>query len=463
MSGRARELADWVAGLDLERVPDDAVEAAVRGITDTVGVMLAGVGEPVTQIVAAIVAEDGCRPIASQIGAGLRTSPENAALVNGTGGHALDYDDVNPSMIGHPSVVAVAATLAAAEVVDASGSELIAAYVAAVEAMGALGRAMGQPHYHAGWHATSTLGTLGAALGAGRLLGLDGAGLERALAIAVSEASGSRQNFGTMTKPFHAGHAARCGVHAARLAAAGMTAGGAALDGEFGYFSLFGLSRARPELLLEGLGAPFEVVDAGLAVKRYPCCHATHRALDGVLDVRQSEAVRAEDVEQVRVTTPRGGLLPLIYVQPESGLEGKFSMHYTVSAALLDGEVGLDTFIDERVRSARVRDLVARVEVLEDDSIPDGGNPSEGGWVEVAISTKAGATHRRRVTHPYGSPQRPLTPALLERKFLDCASAVLDEERARAAVTCLGRLPELGSVRELVDAVRPSPVTAEVR
>src|SRR5690348_11792884 len=210
--GLTRDVAGWVARTSIDDVPADSppatmksnpaavADAARSAIIDTVAVILAGTVEPVTQIVAEAVAEEGASPVADRLGARLRTSMEGAALVNGVSGHALDYDDVNRSAIGHPSVVILPAALAAAQGVGASGRALLEAYVLGVEVMTKLGRAMGTAHYRAGWHATSTLGTLGAAMAAGKLFRLEPEALEHALAIAVSEASGSRQNFGTMTK-----------------------------------------------------------------------------------------------------------------------------------------------------------------------------------------------------------------------------------------------------------------------
>src|SRR5439155_21674005 len=235
---------------------------------DTIGGFLGGTTPPVTRIVAEVVAEDACRPLASQLGTGFKISPENAALLNGVSGHALDFDDVSGSVEGHPSVVILPAALATAELVGASGSELIEAYVIGVEVMSKLGLAMGAAHYQAGWHATSTLGTLGAAVAAARLLGLDADHVQMAIAIAVSEASGSRQNFGTMTKPFHAGHAARCGVHAARLAAKGMTASMEALVVHRGFFGLFALGQGELAQVASTLGRPWELEERALSVKK---------------------------------------------------------------------------------------------------------------------------------------------------------------------------------------------------
>jgi 2-methylcitrate dehydratase PrpD len=253
--GLTRDVADWVARTSIEPAEAPAVAGAARaGIIDTVATILAGVDEPVSRIVAETVAEDRAAPIADRVGARLRTSMEGAALVNGTSGHALDYDDVSRSVIGHPSVVVLPAALAAAQGVGASGRDLLEAYVIGVEVMAKLGRAMGTAHYRTGWHATSTAGTLGAAMAVGKLLRLGPEPLQHALAIAASEASGSRQNFGTMTKPFHPGHAARCGVLAARLAQKGMTGDTTILEAPLGYFALFSYGEARLDGVANTLG-----------------------------------------------------------------------------------------------------------------------------------------------------------------------------------------------------------------
>src|SRR5215472_16756351 len=243
--GTTRDVAAWVAAASFEAMPAEVIDRARAGVIDTVGVILAGRDEPVTRIAAELVAEDGAAPVASHLGTTLMTSPEAAALLNGVAGHALDYDDVSASLTGHPSVVVLPAALAAAELMGASGAALLAAYVAGVEVTAKLGLAIGPAHYRMGWHATSTLGTLGAAMAAGTLLRLDAERLTNALAIAVSMASGSRQNFGTMTKPLHAGHAARCGVAAARLAGRGLTGDPTALEAPFGLFALMSAGEGR--------------------------------------------------------------------------------------------------------------------------------------------------------------------------------------------------------------------------
>jgi 2-methylcitrate dehydratase PrpD len=426
-------------------------------------VMIAGAVEPVARIVAETVAEDGARPVAGQLGALLRTSAEGAALVNGTSGHALDFDDVSDSMRGHPSVAVLPAALAVAQSVRAPGRALLEAYIAGVEVMAKLGRAMGPAHYRHGWHATSTLGTLGAAAAAGKLLDLDSVRMQQALAIAVSEASGCRQNFGTMTKPFHPGHAARCGVHAARLAQKGMTGADAAVEGPVGFFAVFSFGEARIEGLAETLGRPFDLVSPGLNVKKYPCCFQTHRAADGVLDLVEEHGIRPEDVGTVTVTVPNGGRQALIYDRPETGLQGKFSMPYVMAAAILDRRLGLESFTDASVARPEAQALLRRVTTVEDPAIRDGWNPSAQGSVTVELQIGGGRSVARRIEHPRGSPAAPLRHEELTAKFRDCAGRVLEPEVVERALALLESVETVPDVNALVEALVPHQTTTPLR
>lgn len=453
--GLTRDVAAWAAAVSIGEMPPEVRAAARAACVDTIGAILAGAPEPVTRIVADALAEDGARPAASQIGGRLRTSAEGAALLNGTSGHALDYDDVSRSLHGHPSVVVLPAALAVAEGRRASGRALLEAYVAGVEVMATLGRVAGAGHYRAGWHATSTLGTLGAAAAAGKLLGLDAGRMAHALAIAASESSGSRRNFGTMTKPFHAGHASRCGVQAARLAERGMTGETSALEAPLGFFALFAPGAAPPESLAETLGRPYALVSPGLGVKRYPCCYATHRAAEAALELVAGHEVPAGDVARATVAVPRGALAPLIAWRPRTGLEGKFSMAYVVAACICDRRLALDTFTDAAVARPEVAELVDRVAVVEDGAIPVDENAIEGGYVEVRILRRSGAELVSRVDRPRGSPERPLGPEELADKFRDCARRVLAPPQIDRAIALLGGLEAVPDVAALIEPLVP--------
>jgi 2-methylcitrate dehydratase PrpD len=451
--GITRNVAAWVARFSIDEAPPEVTAAAKAGVLDTIGVILAGAPEPVTRIVADAVAEEGSRPVADQLGADLRTSAEGAALVNGTSGHALDYDDVHLSVRGHPSTVILPAALAAAQNVHASGRSLLEAYVVGVEVMAKLGRAVGAAHYRAGWHPTSTLGTLGAAMAAGKLLSLDASRLEHAMAIAVSEACGSQQNFGTMTKPFHPGHASRCGVHAARLARMGMTGSPTAIEGPFGFFAVFSFGDAQPERLSETLGRVFDLVSPGLTVKKYPCCFATHRAADGVLDLIEEYGITPDKVETVVVTVPTGGLQALVHNRPQTGLEAKFSMQYVAAAAVLDRRVTLDSFRDDAVLRPEAQALMRKVSAVEDPGIRDAMNPTAHGYVTVEIRANEGQQFTRRVEYPRGAPELPLAYPDLVVKFRDCARRVLGPDSVERALTLLESVETMGDVDTLIDAV----------
>src|SRR6266849_639829 len=217
-------LAEFVVKSRWEDCPATAVDAARRAILDCLGVMLAGSEEPAARIVQQIAEGEGGAPLATIVGTRRRTGAVWAALANGTAAHALDFDDTNFAMLGHPSAPVLSAALAAGELALADGRALVHAFLLGFEVETTLAEVLNPAHYHKGFHATGTLGTMGAAAAAARLLGLDSAQIRTALAIAASQASGLRENFGTMTKPFHAGHAAECGVVAVDFAALGWTA-----------------------------------------------------------------------------------------------------------------------------------------------------------------------------------------------------------------------------------------------
>jgi 2-methylcitrate dehydratase PrpD len=450
------ELATWLATATFEHIPLDVREIARRAALDTIGVMLAGTREPVVTTLHAVLAESAGAPVASQVGTAFRTSPEDAALLNGASAHALDFDDVAVAANAHASAVVLPAVLAAAECTGASGRSGLTAFALGLETVARIGQAMGGGHYAHGWHATSTVGVIGAAVGAGHLLSLDAACLQNAVGIAASSASGLRQNFGTMTKPLHAGHAARCGVFAARLAAHGLTAADDALEGSRGFFALFSFGEAQPGRALEALGAEWELAASGISTKRFACCFALHRAIDGALALREEHRVDPDDVERVDVSVPVGGLAPLLGDDSVvDGMTAKFSMGYAIAAALADGALTLETFDDSIAHRPDLRRLLERVHAREDPSIPAGGNPFDGGWVEVRIGLVDGRTPSTRVTAPSGSPAKPLSDEALEGKFRDCATMILNARQVENALEALNFLDRSPNIGELMATLRP--------
>lgn len=436
-------------------VPAAARRAARDALLDTVGVALAGSVEPAARMVRDLAAEEGGAPRCGILGAGGRTGAGWAALANGAAAHALDFDDMCFVSMAHPSAPLVAAGLAAAELADAGGAALLDAYCVGFEVEAVLGRVMNPTHYEQGWHATSTLGALGAAAAAARLLGQDAATTVRALAIAASEASGLKESFGTMVKPLQAGLAGRNGVLAALLARTGFTASDRALDGAQGLFvAMQGRARALGDAA-DGLGRDWEIVDGGITVKLHPSCAATHPTIDALLDLRAEHGFAAGDVEAVEIGVDAVTPTVLIHDRPRTGLEGKFSMHFCAAAAAAHGRVDLETFEPAGMSDPVTRALLPRVTMRVDPTVGVGQPPLT--EAAVAVRLAGGRRCARRVRGARGYPNRPPSAAELDAKFLTCAARAVSPASARAALAWLRdaeRQPAASALPELVsDAV----------
>ncbi|MBC7324633.1 MAG: MmgE/PrpD family protein, partial [Moorella sp. (in: Bacteria)] len=278
------QIANFVVGAQLEDMPAEGIKMAKEAMLDCLGCTFVGAAQPVGDIMAEYVREVEGKPVSSVVGKGLRTSPPQAALANGIMAHAEDFDDVNLSILGHPSPPMFPAALAVAEYCGASGRQLIEAYIAGFEVETRVGLAINPGHYNRGWHATATLGVLGAAAASAKIFGLNAEQTRMALGIAASQASGIRQNFGTMTKPFHAGNAARGGVLAAMLARLGFTADLNILETPLGFCTVFRgdvpPDQIDMEKIVAGLGKEYELMRSKIAFKPYPSCAETHAGIE---------------------------------------------------------------------------------------------------------------------------------------------------------------------------------------
>jgi 2-methylcitrate dehydratase PrpD len=449
------QVATFIVTTPAGAPPEAALTAAKRALTDTIGVALAGSQEATGRLVLAMVQEEGGREEATVLGTAFRTSASNAALVNGTFAHALDYDDVVFS--AHPSSPVMPVVLALGEKLEASGRAVLDAFLIGTEVECRLTRAMGPSHYGRGWHATSTTGTLGATAAAARMLGLNVEATRHALGIATSMASGSRQNFGTMTKPFHAGLAARNGLSAALLAQRGFTGDRDILDAPLGFGGIFcpDPTDYHPERIVEELGTRWSILTPGFRAKRYPCCAATHRVLDAIALGLGGRRLREEEVTQIEVRVGLGTLRPLIRHRPKTGLEGKFSMEYCVAAAILDGGVTLETFTEERVLRPEAQRLLERVRILEGpaEATRDGATPAT-----VTIETSHG---KRLVAQAPSAPTSgvgPLEPEEVIEKFRECAARALPGDQVEQALRLLGELDSVANVRTLMAQLRRQAV-----
>jgi len=439
-------LAEFVVKTSLRDCPDAVLKQTRRAALDSIGVMLAGAAEPVAQSVRAVARVEGGVALCTVLGTSMRTAPGWAALANGAAGHAHDFDDTNFALMGHPSVPLLAAALAAAEAETGDGAALALAYIIGFEIDAALGLALNPPHYTRGWHATSTIGTLGCAAAAARLLGLDVTQTRHALGIAASMASGLKENFGSMTKPYHAGHAAQSGVRAAQLAREGMTASDGALDGRQGYVAAFSAA-TLPSDALDGLGSRWELTASGIAVKPYPSCALTHSAIDALLELRAHHRIDPAKVAAVEVGVTSVVPDVLRHARPSNGLERKFSMQYCAAAALARGAVGLADFDEGAVRDAATRELMERVTMVVDPSLPH--DLEQHAWSRVSVRLTDGTTLTSKPRGASGHPTTPLSHAELHAKFLGCASPVLGADVAESVAAQIRRLEDVPDVRAL--------------
>lgn len=459
--GATATIAEFIHRTSAQDFPADTAEKAKKVIADTYAVLLAGVSSEVSEPMMRYVEqsrESGPSPI---LGTGITASAETAALVNGTFGHALDYDDVLSMMPAHPSVVIVAALLASLNGQRVSGKDMLEAYVIGVEVGGKIGVGMTNGHYQRGFHATGTLALFSALSALAKLHKLDAPTIQQAFGIAGSMASGLRRNFGTMTKPLHSGLAARSALTAVRLAMCGFTAAPDIMEAKAGFFSSYGVAESDPDITASGLGQPFVVSDPGIAVKKFPCCYATHRAIDGVLTLRERMGFDAGMVDKVICKMPPGGMHVLTYPRPVTGLEGKFSLEYSIAAGVLDGKFSLWSFSDEAVRRKEITTLYEKIDAAEDVSSrgddPQFDNRSSGsrGFVQVEVRLRDGRSDRMRIDKAPGAPSRELTWDDLHAKFMDCAKQAprITDAKAReafAAIQSLENVSDIGEIHTLL-------------
>ncbi len=429
-------------------LPDEVLVAAHRAILDTIGVTIAGSCERPAQIVSEQARSQSASCESVIWGTPSRVNAQQAALANGVASHVLDFDDTNNAMRGHPSVAVLPAVYAMAERADASGMDMLAAFVIGVEVACKLGLFTGQKPYDHGWHVTATHGVVGATVGAGWIAGLSVEQLTHAIGIAVSCAGGVRGNFGSMTKSLHVGRLAQSAIMAVELAQLGFTASTEAIEGSFGYWTVFGRdAQFMEESIAAWLGHPFEIASPGFNVKAYPCCASAHAAIDAALVVR--EELLPGEIDHVVVEVPYTAPLLLIHHQPTEPLAAKFSLEYCVAVALLDGAVTLEHFTDSSVLRPDVQQLLRRVTYAVPPEWQHDDEVAKTGFARINVHLADGNAHSAETTEVRGSPGRPLSDQELNAKFASCAGLVLEGDKVQEILGALRNLDGLESVRRL--------------
>ncbi|HEY0339133.1 MAG TPA: MmgE/PrpD family protein [Burkholderiales bacterium] len=441
--------AEHLLDIHYDTLPPAAVDVAKQVTLDGLAVTLAGATEPlgVGRISIEYVRQMGGAPQASVVGGGFKTSMQSAAYVNGTMAHALDFDNTWYPL-NHPTSPTLPAILAIAEHENLSGRTVIEAIVAAFEAQGRVRLAATGMETGSGFHKPGMTGTLGAVAGAARALDLSKHQMLMALGLAGSRAGSISINTGTMTKSSHSGHAARMGVECALLAGMGWTAS-ADLFGPKGFFDTFFHGQGEPHRLVEGFAKPLRMIDPGVGFKKHPSNYFTHRSIDAALALRSEHAIEPSHIEDVEVVFPRFDYVNRPF--PETGLDGKFSVQYTTALALLDGEVTIDSFTNERRFAPDVEALLRRTTLKVDQSIPADFDRMH---AIVTVTLRNGTQHSKRVEHLSGWIGQPLTREQRLRKFHTCARRVLAARAADRVVELVEHLEALKDVREIMDIVR---------
>lgn len=446
LSGR---LADFVLKTNYEDIPEKVLGKAKHCFVDCLGCMLAGAKEPVAGIIVNYVETMGGNPDASVIGHNLKTSVYNAAMANGVLGHALDYDDMSASLIGHPSTVVLPAVLAMGEYRKISGRQALEAFILGIEVSCAIGRGANPQHYQNGWHPTISIGVFGATAAAGKILGLPVEILIHAFGIAGSESSGLRENFGTMTKPLHAGRAAAKGVLAAMLASKSFTGTGNIFEGEAGFFKAMA-GNYDLEKIHKSLGNPYEVESPGLSIKPYPACGAAFNGIDAMLALTKENKIAPENVKKIECGSVPIAKDVLIYPLPKTGLEGKFSMPFCLALALTEGKVALDHFTDQKVSDPVIVKLMGKTTLYVDPELAKIGYRGTFNTI-VKICLNDGREYVKRLDHSKGSPENPLSETELFDKYADCAGRLLSEEKVSRSVKILKDIQQSADLTDLMN------------
>lgn len=445
--GTTETLARWIVATKYDEIPAAAIEQAKKSILDYIGTAAYGTTTPLGKIILEFTREQGGNPQARVIATNIRTASTAAAFANGAAGHAEDFDDLG-GVGGHPATVLTPTVLALADELHLSGRDVLTAWVVGYE-IGT--RLSANVHTDRDWHPTAIYGTMAAAAAASKLLKLDVQSTRMALGIAGSEAGGLRRNFGTMTKPFHPGQVARNGVIAAKLASKGFTADPDIIEGRQGYADNFGGDKCNIPAMTKFLGKVYFLEEEGTRIKPWPCCGGNHQTLTGLLALCKEKKLRAEGVELVEHIGPN---IPctgaLLRTEVRQGLEGKFTLAYNISAAIIDGKVDYATFTDKRAAKGDLQAFMARVRIVRNNDVVlrrphiADGNPE----ARLRVTMRNGVVHDLVL----GTAHHLTGDAVLD-KFRLNAEATLGRERVALAISLVQRLEKLKDVAELMDAV----------
>jgi 2-methylcitrate dehydratase PrpD len=434
------DLADYLSARQFEDLDDSVQEVSKHCLLDYLGVAIAARREPLVRILLEQQLEEGGNPQATVIGSQRKATLQQACLINGAMAHAHDYDDVHPAMSGHPTVPVAPAVLALAEYEGRSGKELLLALATGIDAECILGHYVGPSHYARGFHATATLGTLGAAAGCAKLSGLGRGQTINALGIAATQAAGLKSMFGTMCKPFHAGNAAANGLFAAQLARKGFDSQQASLEAAQG-FAVTHSDSLSADRFIQALNAGSFVPT--ILFKYHAACYLTHSALEATKDLKATHNLNTDDIDQVVITVSEGHFSVCNIQQPVTGLEAKFSLRFACAMALAGVDTAsIEAFTDDLTRNANMISLRDRIRV---EAFPE---PRAESRVEIQLSS--GETLKREWDVAIPAQDLSLQLRQLETKFMSLVTPVFEADRAAEIASMVRGIDELNDLSGLM-------------
>lgn len=454
--GPSARLARWVSGLAPGDIPAQVRALAVNCMLDTVGVAIAGSRTDAAACARAVCEDAGTRGDAVAFGADRRYSAQAAAFVNGTAAHALDYDDNCYAGFVHGSAVIAPAALAVGQARDASGADVVTAFVAGAEAEYAVGAAAQNVLYDRGWWTTGVLGPIGAGMAAARLMGLGVQATSAALGLVMTGAGGMKACFGTDAKPLMAGRAAEAGVLCAALAAKGASGPAQPIEERNGFARLFN-EGCFEDAALDALGRRWFLEQPGIDVKRIPVCLSSHAAVDAVLDLVAAYGLRAGDIEHIACDVPPVVMANLKYDAPRNPREAQFSMPFAIAASLLPGGLGLRQLSEDALADEHLRALMPRIGMTCGPQWDDAGRrraAPEG--ARVSVRMRDGTRFEAARDYARGSAAFPLDSVQMNEKFLACAAPVLGGEGATRLLQALRQIDGPAPVRALFDGAAPA-------
>ena len=449
------KLAAWTAGLRLSEIPEAAIHEAKRSILDVVGVTFAGAAHPTAVLARGEVEKEYRSGPGSLIGGGEPVSTTGAAFANGVAAHVWDYDDVSLEGMVHATAAVWPAALAVAEANETTGADLLTSFIAEVEAEYALGRAFTPDLFFRGWWTTGLLGSIGAAVGAGRAMGLDASAMAQAIRIAAAQATGPYVLVGTPIKPYACGRAAEAGVQAAKFAAAGLSGPDDVFENQHGFTAMFGDDTILPGEMAK-IGTRYVLEASRLTFKRYPVCAGAQGSVEAVLDLVAEHQLSHDQIVRVRCeVTPAIGHY-MQYRVPNDITEAQFSLPYCVAAAIRFGTINFDHLTEAAIADPVTLAMLAKIDVDPSPKLESQERDRED-YVEpvvATINTVDGRELRRLNPAPIGTPQRPIGDRELEKKFHACVENSLGRDEADDLIERIWRLETLPSALALLHATR---------